>query len=214
MINLIPPQTRTSRMYGRRNVSLTMYSIALLATAVLTAGIIIASLQFINAEEPDLRKSLLERQTQITLLEKDVQTIENVADRLETAKIIEDQSVNFSELIPKIGAVLPEGVVLNALTLTGGKTDPLQLDVDLRDASLAPTMIRNLVESDLFEAADISSLSPRGTSEDSSGYQYTASISASFTGTADALKKLKAIEAAKKAAADAAAAEAAGQEKN
>ena len=210
MINLIPPELRESRVYGRRNVSLTSYSIALLATAVLTASIIIASLQFIDSEEPDLLKNLESSKGTITLLEKEVASVEAVANRLETAKLIEEQSVSFSELIPKIGAVLPEGVVLNALSLTGGKTDPIQLDISLKDATLAPVMIRNLVDSDLFEAADISSLSPKGTSaDDTTGYLYTASISASFTGTAEALKKIQNAEAAKKAAADAAAAEAA-----
>ncbi len=210
MINLIPPELRESRVYGRRNVSLTSYSIALLATAVLTAGIIIISLQFIDAEEPDLINSLEASKVTIAQLEKEASSVGVIASRLETAKLIEEQSVSFSELIPKIGAVLPEGVILNALTLTGGKTDPIQLDVSLRDATLAPIMIRNLVDSDLFEAADISSLSPKGTSaDDTTGYQYTASISASFTGTAEALKKIQDAEAAKKAAADAAAAEAA-----
>jgi Tfp pilus assembly protein PilN len=129
------------------------------------------------------------------------------------AKRINEQSVSFSELIPKIGAVLPEGVVLNSLSLTGGITDPLQLNVDMLNANLVSVLIRNLVESDLFEAADILSLSPRGASDSEGGgavYNFNASLTASFTGTADAAKKAAKAEAAKKAAA-AAQAEAAGE---
>ncbi len=208
MINLLPPQVKEARRYGRKNISLFGYSIALLATAVVTAGIMIAGIQFVGSDEPSLRTKLQTSQDEITLLEKDIQSIESIATRLETAKNIKAKSVSFSELIPKIAAVLPDGVVLNALTLTGGVTDPLKLDVDLRTADLGPVTIRNLVDSKLFEAADIATLTPKGgTNSDGSipAYQANASITASFTGTAEAARKAAAAEAAKKAAADAAA---------
>jgi len=205
MINLLPPQVKEERSYGRKNVSLIGYSAALLATALSTAVIMLLSLQFIGAEEPDLRRSLESDQARVTTLESEIKSIENVAIRLETAKKVAERSVKLSELIPQIGAVLPDGTILNALSLTGGGTESLQLDVDLKEASLAAVLIRNLVESDLFEAADISSLSPRGTGTDESSgeiYQFTASLTANFTGTAEAKKKAAAAEAAKKKAAE------------
>ena len=209
MINLLPPELKERRRFGRKNVALFGYSIALIATGITTAGIMIAGIQFIATDEPEMRGSLTNVQNEILALESDIATIETVADRLNTAKAIDNSSVKFSELIPKIGAVLPDGVVLNALSLSGGVTDPLQLDVNLLSADLAPIMIRNLVESDLFEAADIATLTPIGGDSESASetsYQFTASISASFTGTAEAARKAAAAEAAKKAAADAAAA--------
>lgn len=210
MINLLPPSIKKRRLFGRRNISLLGYSASLLITALATAGIMLVSLQIIGASETDLKNDLAESQAKILLLEKDVKAIESVAVRLATAKKISDQSVSFSELIPKIGAVLPEGVILNGLSLSGGITDPLQLDVNMTSASLAPIMIRNLVESDLFEAADISTLSPIGVSagvdDTASSYTFTASITASFTGTAEAAKALARAEAAKAAAAAAKAA--------
>ncbi len=216
MINLIPAELKQSRAYGRHNVSLLGYSIALLATAVATTGIMLVSLQVIGTDETALKEGLQTSQTEITALESEVKTVEAVADRLETAKLINEQSVSFSELIPGIGAVLPEGVILNSLSLNGGNTDPLQLNVDMTDAGLASVLIRNLVESDLFEAADILSLSPRGaaasTDEAVTQYNFTASLTASFTGTAEAAKKVARAEAAKKAAAAAAAAEAGEKE--
>jgi Tfp pilus assembly protein PilN len=216
MINLLPPSIKESRRFGRKNISLFGYSIALLATAVVTAVIMIAGIQFIGSDEPILKTKLQTSQDEITILEKDIQGIETIATRLETAKNIKAKSISFSELIPKIAAVLPDGVVLNALTLTGGVTDPLKLDIDLRTADLGPVTIRNLVESKLFEAADIATLTPKGevnADGSTSEYQANASITASFTGTADAARKAAAAEAAKKAAADAAAAQASTDKK-
>lgn len=216
MINLLPPALKETRRYGRKNISLFGYSLALLATALVTAGIMIAGIQFVGSDEPTLRAKFQTDQEEITLLEKDIQSIETIATRLETAKNIKAKSISFSELIPKIAAVLPDGVVLNALTLTGGATDPLKLDVDLRTADLGPVTIRNLVDSKLFEAADISTLTPKGeTNSDGSipDYQANASITASFTGTAEVARKAAAAEAAKKAAADAAAAQSGASKK-
>ena len=211
MINLLPPRVKEERSYGRKNVLLFGYSTALLATALSTAVIMLLSLQFIGSEEPTLKLNLEADQAQVASLEAEIKSIENIATRLETAKKVSERSVKLSELIPQIGAVLPDGAILNALSLTGGATDSLQLDVDLKEANLAAVLIRNLVESDLFEAADISSLSPRGTGTSESStdsYQFTASLTANFTGTAEAKKKAAAVEAAKKAAADAEAAKA------
>ena len=112
-----------------------------------------------------------------------------------------ESSIKFSNLIPQIGSILPEGVVLNALSLTGGKTDPLVLDVDLKSADLAPIFARNITQSPLFEAADIASITPKGVATDSNApaYGFSASVSASFKGTAEAKRKQAAQEAAKAA---------------
>ncbi len=204
MINLIPPTIKQERIYGRRNVALFGYSMALLATAVLTASILFGSLLFIGSVKPDIEAEIKETNVSVSALESEIKGVEAIASRLDTAKAISDTSISFSELIPKIGAVLPNGVIMNALTLTGGKVDPLQLDVDMESADLAAVLVRNLVESKLFEAADITSLSPKGAAEDdqvtSSRYTFTASIGASFTGTAEAKRKAAAAAAAAAAA--------------
>lgn len=200
MINLLSPEIKEERNYGRRNRSLLGYSLILLLTAFVTAAIMAGGLQFVGADEDKLKREISDSAVEIAALEASIQSIESVAKRLETAKDVSDLSISFSELIPEIGAVLPEGVVLNALSLTGGITDPLQLDVDLTSSSLAPVLVRNLVESELFEAADIASLSPKGGGDDSDEnvgqYTFTASLTASFTGSAELKNKVKAKEAA------------------
>jgi hypothetical protein len=43
--------------------------------------------------------------------------------------------------VPRIGSLLPEGTVLNGLSLTGESTDTLNLDVDLERPELAVVLI-------------------------------------------------------------------------
>lgn len=203
MINLLPTHIKEERAYGRRNRTMLTYSVSLIVTAGIIAAVMAVSMQFVSSDEATLRSEIASSEVEIAALQSNIQEIENVSTRLQTAKKLSDSSVKFSNLIPQIGSILPEGVVLNALSLTGGKTDPLILDVDLQSADLAPVLARNLVESDLFEAADIASLTPKGAATDSatiSSYSFSASVSASFTGTADAKRKQAAQEAAKAAA--------------
>lgn len=210
MINLLPTHIKEERVYGRRNRMMLTYSVSLILTAAIIATVMVVSMQFVTGDEASLRSEIASTEVEIAALQNNIQDIEAVASRLETAKKLSDLSVKFSNLIPEIGSILPEGSVLNALALTGGKTDPLILDVDLKSADLAPVLSRNLVESDLFEAADIASLNPKGSAETEvagtttqSPYAFTASVSASFTGTAEAKRKEAAKEAAKAAAAEA-----------
>jgi len=212
MINLLLPDIKSERKYGRYNRALLGYSIILITTASLVVGIMTISLRFVGADEPKLKEEIANSTTDIISLEGNIKSVESIAERLESAKKLSDLSVNFSELIPKIGAVLPQGVVLNGLSLTGGFTDPLKLDVSMATANLAPVLIRNLVESDLFEAADVATITPSGSGgtgtegEAPSKYNFSASLTASFTGSAEAKRKAAAAEAAKQAEAAAAAA--------
>jgi hypothetical protein len=88
MINLVPPSLKEERRYGRKNVSLVGYSVALTLTALATAGIMIAGIQFIATDEPALKKRLDESALEIAALENDIKPIEQVATRLDTAKLL------------------------------------------------------------------------------------------------------------------------------
>lgn len=222
MINLLSPEVKKERIFGRQNRSLLGYSVALIVTAISIMGIMTVGIQFVGSDEANLKEEISKADIEILALEKNIKAIESIATRLDTAKKVNDLSVRFSELIPEIGAVLPEGVILNALSLTGGITDPLQLDVSLTSAGLAAILIRNLVESDLFEAADVSTVTPGSSAvttdgnEDEILYKSSASLTASFTGSAEIKRKIAAqaaaLAAAQAAAAEAAALEAAGNQ--
>jgi len=108
-----------------------------------------------------------------------------------------DSSIVFSELVPQIGSLLPQGTIINSLALTGGETDPLTLDVNLSGANLAPVLQSNLIQSELFEAADVNSITPLGNTD--TIYQFNASVSVSFTGSAEAKRKIAAQAAAARA---------------
>jgi len=206
MINLIPSQLRKDRQFGRRNRVLVTYVIALATTALLVAIVMIGSLEFFGTDEGALTTEIQENETSIAALRSSTSQLNETVVRLQTVDQLYESSVKFSELIPNIGSILPEGTILNGLSLVGGSTDALSLDVDMERPELAATLVRNLVDSDIFEAADVGNINPKGS--DGDRYRYGTSITTSFEGTAEAKAKAAAAEAAKKAALEAEALEA------
>lgn len=191
MINLLPSDIKEARRYGRRNRSLIGYCFGVIVIGVFTISIAFFNMRFVMDDETRLKQEMSERQPELEMLEKDQQEIEKIATQLKTIDKLYSGEVKFSELIPNIGGLLPNGVVLNALTLTGGKTSPLQLDVDIEAQNLAAVLQQNLVNSDIFEAVDISSITSKGTGTSKPGvkvYPFGATLTATFKGTAAAKK--------------------------
>lgn len=208
MINLLPLDVRVDRRYGRLNRIIIGYVIALSITALLVAIVMLGSLKFFGTDESAIKKEITNNTAIMTSLQSKTTDLNNTVARLDVANKLHESGVNFSELIPKIGSILPEGTVLNGLSLTEGSTEALNLDVDLERPELAATLVRNLIDSEIFEAADIGAIIPK--ISEGSRYQYGTSVSVSFTGSAEAKEKEKKAAAAAKAAADAAAESAGG----
>jgi hypothetical protein len=197
MINLLPLDVRIERQYGRKNRTLVGYVFALLITAVLVAIVMLGSLQFFGTDESALKTEIDENNITILTLQKDTSELNKTVAKLDTANKLYDSSITFSTLVPKIGSLLPSGTVLNALSLTGESTDALSLDIDMERPELAAVLVKNLVDSDLFEAADIGSINPKG--GDGDQYRYGTVIKVSFEGSAEAKKKAAAAAAAEAA---------------
>jgi cell division protein FtsL len=194
VINLLSLQTRTERQYGKKNRVLVGYATSLLVTALMVAVVMLGGLQFFGTDESALQKEIEENNATILLLQKSTTELNKTVSKLETVDKLYESGITFSTLIPRIGGLLPEGTILNGLSLTGESTDTLNLDVDLERPELAAVLIRNLIDSDLFEAADIGNLSPKGAEGDR--YRYGTVVRVSFEGSAEQKRK---EEAAKKA---------------
>jgi len=205
MINLLPAEIRLERQYGRKNRILVGYVLALITTALLVAIVMIGSRQFFGTDESAIKNEIEQNNSTILALQAKTADINTTVARLDTVNKLYDSGISFSELVPKIGSLLPEGTVLNALSLTGASTDTLNLDVDLERPELAATLVTNLLDSKLFEAADIGNINPKGADGDK--YRYGTTVRVSFVGSAEAKRKAAAAVAAAAEAAAAASAE-------
>ncbi len=191
MINLLPPKIKVDRKFGRLNRRLLGYGVSIIFIGILSIAVVLFNMQYVQADEQRLNEEMKSRASEATALEATQKDVDKIAAQLKTIDKLYSGEVKFSELIPKIGALLPSGVILNGLSLSGGKTNPLQLDVDMETQELSAVFLQNLIHSDLFEAVDISSIISKGGGIPKPGiktYEYGATLSASFKGTAAAKK--------------------------
>lgn len=191
MINLLPNDTKKSRIYGRRNRRLIGYSLSILSIGFIAISVSLFNMQYVNGDENRLKAEMLQREAEVVKLETSQKEVEKISTQLKTIDKLYSGEIKFSVLVPNIGALLPNGVVLNALTLTGGRASPLQLDVDMDQQEYAAILQQNLVKSDLFEAVDISAITTKGATTSKPGqktYAYGATLVASFKGSAAAKK--------------------------
>lgn len=186
MINLLPATIKQDRRFGRSNITLLSYSISIIAIGILSIGVILFNMQYVRSDENRLRSDMQSHDAQTAALEAKQKDVDKIAAQLKTIDKLYSGEVKFSELIPTIASLLPNGTVLNSLTLTNGKTSPLQLDVDLESQNLAAVFQQNLVNSNLFDAADISAIITKGVSASKVGksYPFGATLTANFKGAA------------------------------
>jgi len=185
MINLLPPAIQQDRRFGRQNIKLLGYIVSVACIGVVSIGVILFNMRYVSEDENRLKGEMSSRVDETTKLEAGQKDVEKISGQLKTIDKLYTGEVKFSELIPKIGSLLPNGAVLNTLSLTGGKNSPLQLDVDLETQDLAAVFQQNLVHSDLFEAADISAIVSKGAVVPKPGqksYPFGATLTASFKG--------------------------------
>lgn len=187
MINLLPTYIREERKYGRRNIILKNIAIGCISVAIFIYIILFWSSNYINSQQTAIIEETNDLNTAVSSLQSDTNNISSLSKRVDNAFKLYDSAINFSQLIPDIGSLLPSGSNLKSLNLTGETYDPVQLNFELTSADLVPTVRQNLISSELFEAADIQTITTDSESE--SQYKANAVITVSFTGSAEAKAK-------------------------
>ncbi len=210
MINLVPTELKLERKYGRLNLLIAKLLGGVLIISLLAAAVMLSGLQLTQTDEKFQEDSIAIKNASYA----EVQAYEEQANALKTRvtniKKLFEREVKFSKLLVDIASSIPIGAQLTDLALTGTSTEPLQITAKITSQDLAGVVRKNLVDSGIFESADVQSVAFVD-GADGEPDTYTVSLSVSLTGSA---AKIKAKAAAEKAAADAAAAATAEAEKS
>jgi Tfp pilus assembly protein PilN len=184
MINLLPYETKKNRAYAVRNVAITriigVFGMVLGTLLLMYATAYLGLLNTAKATE----KAVLDKQSKIADLSTIKTDAQKIADTIDTAAQILARETRFSELLQKIGALLPVGSSLKTLSLTGDYTKPLEITAVVAYPEQAPILQKNLLSGSLFATADIVSVDSVVKS-DASGqptqaFETTTKITATF----------------------------------
>jgi hypothetical protein len=155
MINLLPDDIKTARRYATLNRKISQYFVLVFVVISLLIGAYGFGYVTLTNERKKVEDIIAVKSTELTDLDSLSKEAQSISDTISTAATLLGREIRFSELIQKIGSVMPEGARLNGLSLTGDKTSPLEIQAVLKNPEQAGVLQNNLLTLDLFEAADI-----------------------------------------------------------
>lgn len=181
MINLLPPDVKSSIKYGAYNVNIVQYSILLVIMGVALAALLLFGVQIVRSDEASLNKAISQKQVQLEEYVDDNEKAQALTAKISTISKLLEGEVKFSELLQEIGRLLPAGASLMGLQLTTDFSEPLVLAAKVDSKQTATELQQNLANSDLFIGADIQSLAP-GDVDEATGrvLNYTVNIVVAF----------------------------------
>jgi len=181
VINLLPPDVKSSIKYGAYNVNIVQYGILLIILGVALAALLLFGVQIVRSDEASLNKAISRKQIQLEEYADDNTKARALTAKISTISKLLEGEVKFSELLQEIGRLLPTGASLMGLQLTTDFSEPLVLAAKVNSKQTATELQQNLANSDLFIGADIQSLAP-GDVDEATGriLNYTVNIVVAF----------------------------------
>lgn len=161
MINLLPPETRQTILYARRNTKLLHWIMALLAGIAGIVVVVVVGHVFINENTKNISSQVDQAQAELKAqkLDETAKRVEDITGSLKLVNQVLSKQIVFSELLRQTGIVMPSGTSLANLTfskLEGG----MDLQVASKDYQTATQVQVNLSDptNKIFEKVDIISI--------------------------------------------------------
>jgi Tfp pilus assembly protein PilN len=158
VINLLPPQLKEDIHFAKQNAWLIGYVKVLIAVGVVLVGIFVGTHIYLQKQLTSVNAQVGEKQSTISQYSKVEKQAAAANERLEAIKQVSDQRTHFAELLDAISSVLPKGVILQQLSLTGDVTHPVAIDYQANSYQTAIAMRDALLLSPKIQAADITGI--------------------------------------------------------
>jgi Tfp pilus assembly protein PilN len=188
MINLLPPETKESYYYARRNSRLARWIITMGFAFV---GLIILSVFGIiimdqTAKSYDDQVSSMETSLQNQNQAKTEKDVKEISNNLKLAVQVLSKQVLYSQMLKQLATIIPSNTALSNLTISQGQ-NALDITASTTDYTAATQLQVNLADPNnkIFSKADILNIScaTAATGTEVKKYPCTVTIRALFSTT-------------------------------
>ncbi len=173
MINLLPPSNKDQIHYARLNRRLLGYLRLTILAVVVLAGIFGSSIYYLKWQTRNVGQSVASEQAQIAGYSSKVAVAQEAAGRLASIASIEAGQTKFSKLLGDLAAVMPQGVALTSISLTGDSSKPVSISITASSYNLILAFRNAVATSPRIGGVDLQSISQSGSS-------YTAGVIIGF----------------------------------
>ncbi len=129
MINLLSPDIKEQMHYAKLNRRVLGYLRMLVLVLIVLTAIFGVTLYFLGQQANALTRDVADKQQTIASHAPNVKKSREAADRLTAIKTIQSTQTRFSLLLDDLAKVLPQGVAIVSITLTGDDTKPVRVTV-------------------------------------------------------------------------------------
>lgn len=183
MINLLAPNYKKDFSYGRRNVTLMRWLIALVIALIILLAIGTAGTIYMKKLSDNYQKQISSSQHALEL-EHIVQVQQNAKDISGDIKLAVDvlsKEILFSKLLNRLAAVTPKDVVLSNLNIAG-TSGSLTITAEATNYRAATQLQTNLADpnNNIFASADLEDITCDKTKLDKTKYICEIKIQALF----------------------------------
>lgn len=184
MINLLPPDHKRALVYARRNTRLRTgavgLSIGLVLLLLVAAGGLLILRQEVHSYDNNTAsiESELSRKGETSTIKR----MNNISNTLNLVVTVLSGQVLFADLFQQVGTIMPNGSILQNLSLTGDMTTGVDLQIGSVDYNTGTQALVNFQDKNnkIFEKADLISLTCADPATSEGPYYCTGNIRATF----------------------------------
>jgi hypothetical protein len=174
VINLLPPEQKEQIRYSKLNRMALTYVRVLLLVIIVIGGIFGAAIYWVGQTTAKVESDVAEKTVHLAELNNSfVPKAKDASDRLAAIKFVQTSQTRFSAVVADIAKVVPQGVSIDAMTLTGDDKTPVRLTVSSSSYAGALALRNALTTSPRVAGADIETIS-------SNSGTYSASVVIAF----------------------------------
>lgn len=173
MINLLPPDQKEQIRYAKLNrLALRYVRISIVVTVIL-GGIFGGSFYLLKQQTDAVTTDVAQKEAMIAALNKSfTPKAKDASDRLAAIKFVQTSQTHFSAVVSDIAKVVPQGVSIDTMTLTGDDKAPVRIAVTAQSYAAALAFRNALITSPRIAGADLETIS----SNDGSRFQTSVVI--------------------------------------
>jgi len=164
MINLLANDRKNEIMAARTNIVIVRYSAIVLLAIMFTAGALVVSRSVLSSTMASADSLIATNDVKADVYSGTKQQVDTLSAQLDDAKTILDQEVRYSQVLVKIGQLMPEGTVLDGLDLSSASFNgtPMTIKAYARSASEASQLQSQFQGSALFSQVALQSTETSG----------------------------------------------------
>ncbi len=159
MINLLPADVKEQIRFAKMNRLALRYLRVTVTVVVVLGGVFGGAFYLLEMESASVAQDVIDKQATIASFNGSfIPKARDVSDRLNAIKYVQGTRTHFSAVVADLAKVVPQGVSIDSMTLTGDDKAPVTIAVTAESYAKALALRNALITSPRIAHADLETI--------------------------------------------------------